>query len=559
MQPRISGRERIQIASRAEQAIMKYAKPDPDTGCRPHALWHKHVHNVNLDPMQVLKMMEMDRHKNTLDFSCRRTRKTSVKELYNLERLATGPYHELGIVAPRERQSQNNLLYHLEAIRRSDMLKSYIAYKSGRQQLSETKYEFVNNSVAKIYGIMAQVDGDSLAIASLEEVDDMPADRLFTKFLPMLGATQRLGADVVIEPEIRITGVFKGADTLQRLVDGSNYHVLPIVDAYLGIELGIITEAWRARQASDLPEAEYIRQFLCLNVAARNLIWEIWIRRSMAVGLQAGIELAEPLPGRKYKKRGLITIGYDHTGHGESGTASKSAAVVSEQIGNYVTYPYARTWKPGTDDKDLELDLYSIWDYFMPDAAIGDAYGVGMLTGLNDRLYRGGLTTIDRRTVGNGESNATNWPDWAFAPLRFEGMTKHSMATGLRNIFHNGRAALPYIEEAFPAIDGSTGTIVMPMALNELAGVAGDLALLVRQLGNIKPEKNATSGMRGSYDSYKMADPKIGDDLFDAAMAATWALISRGSELVPGVILSRTQTREQLLGQQLALPQRAAA
>ena len=39
---------------------MRYARPDPVTGIRPHALWHKHVHNVDLDPMQVLKMQEMD-------------------------------------------------------------------------------------------------------------------------------------------------------------------------------------------------------------------------------------------------------------------------------------------------------------------------------------------------------------------------------------------------------------------------------------------------------------------------------------------------------------------
>ena len=64
--------QRIQIQHSAEQEIMRYARPDPVTGIRPHALWHKHVHNVDLDPMQVLKMQEMDDHRNTVDFSCRR-------------------------------------------------------------------------------------------------------------------------------------------------------------------------------------------------------------------------------------------------------------------------------------------------------------------------------------------------------------------------------------------------------------------------------------------------------------------------------------------------------
>ena len=45
-----------------------------------------------------------------------------------------------------------------------------------------------------------------------------------------------------------------------------------------------------------------------------------------------------------------------------------------------------------------------------------------------------------------------------------------------------------------------------------------------------------------------MADPKLGDDLFDADMAATWALVTRGQEDAPTVISRRTVTREQLIG-----------
>ena len=98
---------------------MRFAEPDPRTGLRPHALWHKYVHNVELDPIQLLKMQEMDQHPYTVDFSCRRTGKTAVKEMYNLEMLATKPHQECGIVAPRMQQSQNNLNYMLEAIKRT--------------------------------------------------------------------------------------------------------------------------------------------------------------------------------------------------------------------------------------------------------------------------------------------------------------------------------------------------------------------------------------------------------------------------------------------------------
>ncbi|WP_211238851.1 hypothetical protein, partial [Guyparkeria sp. SB14A] len=83
----------------------------------------------------------------------------------------------------------------------------------------------------------------------------------------------------------------------------------------------------------------------------------------------------------------------------------------------------------------------SYWRYYQPDHAIGDAYAVGMLTQLNDELFTEGLTQTDRRTIADGDSTASAWGDWAFAPLRFEGMVKHSMATGLQAAFYNRRCA----------------------------------------------------------------------------------------------------------------------
>lgn len=523
MAERVSAADRLRLTNRAEVEIQRYAKPDPDTGVRPHALWHKHVHNANLDPMQVLRMIEMDLHRNTLDFSCRRTRKTSTKELYNLEKLAANPGLELGIVAPRQQQSTNNLNYMLEAIGRSPMLQAYIAVARGRPRLADTGFQFANGSKASAYGIMGQIDGDSLAIASLEEVDDMPADRLLSRFLPMLGASERLGMEVKIEPEIRISGVFKGADVLQNLIDSGQYHVLPTVDVYLGQELGIINSDWVANMRTQQTEGEWIRQFLCLNVAAQNWIWEKHIKRAQAVGLAAGLEIAGPLPGRRYKRRGLIGFGYDHLGHGESLHASKSGLVVSELVGNFVTFPFVRSWLAGTDEKTIERDLLALWDYFRPDYAMGDAYGIGLLTSMNDALFRLGLTHIDRMSIGDGQSTQSTWGQWPFAPIRFSGMAKHAMASVLRSAFHNGRAAVPYFDD-------------------EDAGCV-DFLNFARQLANIKEEKT-----KADYSSFKMADPKIGDDLFDAACASVWALETRGADDVATVIGSRTQTREQLMG-----------
>ena len=542
--------QRIQIQHSAEQEIMRYARPDPVTGIRPHALWHKHVHNVDLDPMQALKMQEMDDHRNTVDFSCRRTGKTAVKEMYCLEYLATTPFQEEGIVAPRLQQSQTNLMYHIDAIRRSPILSGWIGYKSGRRQIADTRYQFHNGSKAVCYGIMSQIDGDGLSIGSLEEIDDMPADRLFSRFLPMLGSARRLGVDssVSFDPQIRITGVYKGADVLTQLIDTGGYHVLPPVDVYLGIELGILNQAFVDEMKEQLPDSEWIRQFLCINASAQNHIWEKYIRRAMAVGLSAGLQAACPLPGGRYRKKGLLSFGYDHSGHGESAHASKSALVVCEQVGNFATFPFVKTWPAGTDDAVVQRDLFGFWEYFRPDYAMGDAYGLGMLTNLNDMLFARGLTDIDRRSIGDGQSTASTWMHWPFAPIRFEGMTKHNMASLLRTAFHNGQAAIPYVDDGSDALrtKNAANTSWGPSRLDEIGADSSDFALFIRQLGNVKsaPAKNA------AYNTYKMANPKIGDDLFDAACAAVYAMVTAGIEnYQPGVVLTRHISQEQLLGQ----------
>jgi hypothetical protein len=521
MAERISTGQRIRTQHVAEREVMRYA--------HDHALWHKHVHNSELDAMQILKCIEMDGHDYTVDFSCRRTGKTVIKELYNLKALATRADQELGIVAPREAQSLTAMNYQLEAIRRSPILDNYLAHKAGRKRLSDTYYEFTNRSLARAYGIMAQVDGGDLTIASLEEVDDMPADRLYSRFLLMLGSSRRLGASKTSDnkPQIRITGVYKGADTLSEMVASGKYHALPTVDLYLGIEMGILQRSFMELMREQLAPDEYIRQLLCRNVAARNYIWTKWVRQAIQVGIAAKLELVEPMPGEQYRKRGLISIGYDHLGHGEDPNASKSALVVVEQIGNFLCFSYARTWPAGTDEKIIKDDLKALWRYFVPDVAIGDAYGIGMLTTLNDELFAENLTTVDRRAIGDGDSTATTWSEWAFAPIRFEGMVKHQMASAVRAAFSNKRAAMPYVDDR-PVDDA----------------VTGDMRRLQQQLTNIKAE--ATSK---AYSSYKMVKRALGDDLFDAAMAAVWGLVTRGIGVIPTVVQSRKLTRQQLLGE----------
>lgn len=519
MAERQSRAQRANSCIVAEREVMRFADD--------HALWHKHVHNVTLDPMQVLKCIEMDRHRNTVDYSCRRTGKTAIKEMYLLKHNATEPDQELGIVAPREAQSLVNLGYHLDAIRRSPILMAFVNHKAGRTQLADTYYQFANRSIARAYGIMAQVDGGDLTAASLEEVDDMPKDRLFSRFLLMMGSTRRLGAseEAKNDPQIRVTGVFKGADTLTELIDSGSYHALPAIDVHLGIRLGILNAEFMEEMRKQLDPAEYIRQLLCRNIAARNLIWEVYVRRAMQTGIKAGIEIAEPVPGQRYQRKGLIGFGYDAGGHGEQPESSRHAFVVTEQIGNFVSFPFVKTWPAGADDTTVKNDLKAFWRYFRPDYAIGDAYGVGMLTQLNDELFREGLTDIDRRTVGDGSSTQSTWPHWAFVPMRFEGMTKHQMAKTLRAAFHGERAVIPYFDDQ-----------------DMLCAATADMRLLTRQLPNIRELPTSKS-----YSSFQQVNRKVGDDCYDAACAALWSIFTQGTQSVPTVILTSAHQRTHYL------------
>ncbi|WP_422452428.1 hypothetical protein [Endozoicomonas sp. ALC066] len=521
MTQRLSAAQRLELCQVSEREIHRYAGD--------HAMWHKHVHNVELDAMQILKMIEMDENDNSVDFSCRRTGKTAVKEMWIQEYMATNSDQELGVVAPREAQAITNLTYHTDAIRRSPILENFLLYKSGRKQMADASYQFSNRSKAGAFGIMAQVDGSDLTIASLEEVDDMPPERLYSRFLLTMGATRRLGASkkAVNKPIIRITGVFKGADTLSEMVDSGKYCILPVVDCYLGIELGILNEQFIMDMRDQLAPEEFIRQLLCKNVAARNLIWDKWLQKAKVRGVAAQLKIEEAIPGIQYKKRGLVSFGYDASGHGEDPAASKHALVVGEEISGFVVPIFCRTWPPGTDEATVMQDIVTLWKYFMPDYALGDAYGVGMLTALCDRLFFEGLTPIDRRAIGEGESTASTWPEWPCSPIRFEGMTKHQMASAVRSLFNNNRVAIPAVDD-----DPSTDPVM------------ADMQLLCRQLTNIKSVPT-----KGAYASYKMVKRSIGDDLFDAFMAMVWGFVTRGECHVQTVISNRTQTREQLLGQ----------
>lgn len=549
MAERTSAAQRVTVTNRAEAEIQRYAGD--------HVAWHKHVLNVDLDPIQEIKMDFMDEYPFTVDPSCRRTRKTSTKELYHLKKMACESDHELSIVAPKEDQAKVCLNYHLEAIRDSEILLSYIRTKEGKRRISDTSYEFANSSIAKIYGIMSRMDGMDTTIADVEEVDDIDKERLWGRYMLTLQGTQRLFAKRTgdIQKTGRFTGVFQGADLMADLVrkakhpewnrrlmapmlkqlgidaqaadgadlEGFRFFCLPVIDVHQGMAAGIINPMIVQIVQADLTRDQYARQLLCIPTEGRNFFKERHLRLSMQRANMAGCEPVPPIPGQRYPKRGLTFLGFDKGGHGESESASRNTAHVLEQWGNYTVWLWGKEWPADEDDEPIKRELIEWHRYFRFDGGYGDAYGASLIAGFNDELRDRGLIDIDRREFGG--SSAGTWEQWYFSPVRMEGMTKHLMFTALERDIRGGRFLIPYVNN-----------------LNKHEPGYDLLHRTLKQFANMKAEKTSKS-----YDSYQMVEKKVGDDNVDGLAFAYWAIVSRGIVSPPTIITAKSTTREEML------------
>jgi len=341
MNDRMTRSQRLEAQNVAEREIMRFADD--------RVLWFKHVLGIDIDPIQAVKMDLMDEHQFTVDYSCRRTRKTSAKELYNLFKLATEPDHELNIVAPRVDQAKDNIKYHLDGIRNSPILSAYIDYENGRRQIGQQNYRFANRSAARAFGIMSKLDGLNTTIADVEEADDLPDDRLWNIYMPTLGGTEQLFAknrENKHPPVARFTGVLKGNELLAKLTRNPKFHLLPIVDVHLGLEMGLLARDWYDLQKQEMPRDDYLRQLCCVITESRNFIWERYIRAAMKRGgIMQGLEPTVIDPLGHFEPLGVdsvVCFGWDAGGHGESDHASRYALEVVEHFRGKTYWRYGR-------------------------------------------------------------------------------------------------------------------------------------------------------------------------------------------------------------------------
>lgn len=527
--------QRAKMQNQAEREISKHTDDN--------AKWVYNVLGIRLDPLQILRMKLLDEHRQTIAWDARRMRKSTTHFIHALKRLATRDHEECCAITPRRDQANKAMdEYMLTQIRNERApLYHFLDYRNGRKRLNDTSFTFHNKSNAWTAGIMGEVDGSGITIALMDEIEDMDYDRLTSKFLPMLGQAEKLGATRKAEPQVRALGVIKGSGIRKAFLDQGFFPMTqpgypngPIIgDAYMGLELGILDKDWIMKQQGLMSPGDWMRQQLCRDVHTDSVILLKWAKKAQQLALRLGdaANIVEPLPGKQYKKRGLISFGYDHLGHGEKAENSRSALVVSEMFGEHIFFLFVQSWDPWEDETKIMEDLIFFWRYFMPDIANGDALGIGMITEMNDRLYQLHLTQTDRLSIGDGKSSGSTWPEWAFSPLRFHGEQKYKMAQTVRTVFQRGRAVIPWFDDHDLPEDG----------------IIFEFNRFIAQLCNIVEEQN-----NSSYPTFKSDDLKVGDDYFDAAMAGVWGLMTR-YVAPPAVIATRGRTRDELL-----LPHKAA-
>lgn len=513
--------ERVELANIAEREIQKHADDN--------VLWIKNILGIDLDPIQTLKMELMDEHFDTVDVSARRTRKTTAKELHTLKRLAVEPNHEHNVVAPKEDQSKESFKIIAEAVRRSPVLSAYLRWKDGKRQLSDMSLEFNNYSRSRCFGITSNLDGINSTIADVEECDDLDEDRLRDRFLlTRLGTETLFSQGTKTRKSVRITGVYKGAGLLEKFANDENYFLLPTIDVWMGVAMGIIDRRAVETDMVGMTDDMILRSLLCKATSAKNFFHERHLRRMMTRGNMRDLSPAVPMPGEIYKPRAANSVRglfLDIGGHGESDHPSRYAATALEFLDNNVFWLYGRDWEATTSKELIVTDMVDLWDYFRPSEKIcyGDAYGAAIISDICDALFERGLVRINRRHFAG--SSATAWANWPMIPIRMDGFMKHAAYTYAQQWIHSGRVFAPLVTDQ-----------------NRLEPEYAALEKTIEQLKNIRSKKTSHN-----YDSYQMVKKAIGDDYADTWGLGFFAFGANALLKVPTIIDSASRTRDSIL------------
>ncbi len=481
--------KQIQVANRAEREIMRFAD---DT-----VLWMKHCTGQEADPWQALFIHEIESHPNTIIVEPPRFGKTWSMEAVDCKELFTMPKESLMIFGPKQEQANNALAEHLEWIEGSEILKNYIAVKRGKRQISETKYQLLNGSRAKTFGIWSQFDSEEGSIIRGEEFDDIDIDRWRDRVLARGGRKNRSGSPT----RYRLSGTIQRSNGniynyVNNAKNGSiDFKVCTIFNIYHGLEFGIYDENAINLIKQDMTDEEWLRIYMMIFTEARNFIWESYLRDCIEYGLKinwVGVPFDRQRP---FVPHGTVYCGLDCGHAGQKKQSSVYSLQIFEVIGEKVAWLNGFEWDPTTDPKLLKKEIADIWEYYHIRAGYADALQAALVAEINDYLFERRLTNIDRAKYPENKPGA--WNEWALAPKWNTGQFKYLAALELKKKIEQRNLVLPYFDR------------------KDDRHIAQMWRRLTRTLTNVRQVET-----KGSYPRLEAINIRIGDDAFDAACMA---------------------------------------
>lgn len=500
----------IQVQNKAEAVIQRFAA-DPIERVRI-------LYGMELRLFQWEWWYLMDQYPDVVAKGCFRVGKTLVLAIKGLDDKLMHADEEEMIFAPKFEQAVNTFKYQYDAIYKSPVLRAYIKRTAqGKEDFGLSNVTFVNNSMAKCFGVNSNFEGFNASILHVDELDDVPSDTLKRVF-GRGTAKNRNG----LPTRNRLSGVIWGKLNLYRFDQDEDYYSLPPVNVYMGMAMGWLDEKQVRAERKQLTDEEWLRTMCLKYVESRNFIWSSRLHFSQMVGLKWGIHPVPPDPGSSYiRDHGeKIAFGLDMGAQGSGDDASDYSLQVTSAVGPYRRWLWGITW-PGTSDPDMIIDeICKAWRFFRPDGGYGDALDANLIALINDELYSRGLVYFNWRIAGGNEQDG--WKKWAkhklLVPLTNAGRTKHHYYNSLKKAIDNCIS----LKEGPP-----TGRIlVFPLADRDLSQKTAswrELQILLRELSNLESERTAAGYLKISRIKKRIDDAdldihgesKLGDDRAD--------------------------------------------
>jgi hypothetical protein len=484
-----------------EREIMKFrAIPGKQKGS--HYLWHRHISDIELNPHQVAWMNEMDRKGNShLLIGSRRIRKSFTAAAYLLEEAACLKYTECNVHSPALEQSKRNLKYMADMVLNSEILQGYLDSRLGSNGIGKEFIEFLNRSSIKAVGQASSVDGLGATHQWYEEFDDMDWETVLTRIWPT-GSQIKDDHDYggrTQECFRVVTGTIKGIGNIYNLeypeADAKlKFNVLPKMHCYHGIAMGIIPENDIHLVAGLMTPDQFARTYLVKYVESSQFYPDKWVRLCADVMATPPVIMGDDYT---YPATGVITVGIDCGGAGQTEESSNWAMTITEKIGAKVHWLYSMEWQPSERPDLIREQICTVLRYFRPAHGLGDAFDNAFLYDLNKMLFQQGVTRVDVTRFDN-KPGPGGWDDWYIRPFRFTGPAKHDMHERMQKYVYGQIFSYPYV-----VTDDSRYIY---------------LEKLVQQFGNVTAERS-----HAGYNKYATVSPRLGDDLIESLLLSVWA------------------------------------